>query len=331
MKLRKLFLPFFVILLSALLVTGCSKSDSGKEDTAQTEEPAKKKRKPRKKEVKKDDTSEVTTTENQEEDIKTSEPQTEAAANGEPLFENDQICLAVSNVNFNDILGPTIQLHIENRTNDSHTYILNDSSVNGYMINGSMYEEVPAQSSKEGTINFSSQHFEEAGITAMDEVTLSIRGNISGNWDDDGLLVNEEFTFYPTGKSPEDLKSLPREPQSGDEVVLDENGLKVVVIGLKPDHFMGQELKFYIENNSDRNLSFIRSDFVANGKAIDGIGAESVAAGKKLYSSVYFFTDNLESNGIKEIKKLKFNVKIIDANDWFADPILSKTCEYTVK
>lgn len=321
MKIKKLLLPFFAVLLSTVLLTGCSKPESGKKEASTKTEEAKDKEAPEKKDE-----------ENSVPEKDKAADTTETSEMGEQvLFDNDKLRLTIKGTNLNDLLGPSIQISIENKTDQAQTYILNHTSVNGYMMNGVMYEEVQAKSSKDGSITFSSQNFEEAGITSMDEVILSIKGYISDVYTEDGVLVNQEFSLYPTGKSPDSLDFPKREAQSTDEVLVDENGLKVVVVGLNPDHFMGQELKFYVENNTDQVLDFFRSKFVVNGKSLDAAGTIKVAPGKKAYTSVYLFSENLEISGIKDITDLRFNVKIMDPYDWLATPILEKDFEYKVK
>lgn len=319
MKNKKLLQVIAAMMMSALLLTGCSgPAPSKKEDSAKTETS----KSDDKKEDKKDD---------KKEDKKDKAASADYTIKDEVLFDDDKVSFSIKEINMNGLLGPEISVSMENKTDDPLVFGLNYAAVNGYMTESLLYEELQPKTKGVGSISFSSTFFEETGISSMDEVTIFLTSHIADNYDAESYLISDEFTFYPTGKSASDIKYEARELQNSDEVVVDEKDVKVVVLGVDPDSFMGQAVKFYIENNTDQSLSFTRDSVVVNGNSLDSISSLTVSPGKKAYHSLYLFSEELEKNDIKDIEEIRFNVKVSDAENWFADPILEKPCEYKVK
>ena len=86
---------------------------------------------------------------------------------------------------------------------------------------------------------------------------------------------------------------------------------------------MGFVVKYYLENNTEKNLEFDFSsgDVKVNGSDVDVYWSKDVPAGAKGYFESYFSESEFKELGITAIEKIEFTLEINDADDWFADPI----------
>ena len=119
-----------------------------------------------------------------------------------------------------------------------------------------------------------------------------------------------------TGRSGQDGQNggSSREISIPETVVLDDVGIKITVTGFEIDSFFGPKVKFLIENNSDKNLNILANDVSVNGYMVDGALAETIAAGKKANSEMFFKDSDLEDAGIETITDIGFSLYIFDDN-----------------
>lgn len=318
MKTKKYLLFASIMIASMLAFSGCNTSKAPKEET------------------KKEETSKNETSENTSESASTDNSAAPGAytLKDEVLFDDDKCKFVAKDVNSEGLFGPELNIYLENKTDQPLVFSSSNTSVNGYMLDPIFYEELEPNTNKVGTISFSSTELEKAGISALEEVQFLLNIRYSDNYDVKEALVNDTFSFYPTGKAVGELTYLPRTAADTDETVVDENDVKIVIVGLKKDDFWGTTLEFYTENNSDKTLNFTGNDVVVNNTSFDSVSTITISPGKKAYNRMYLSTDELEKNSISDIKEIKFKAKISDYSDpssWLLDPILEKEISYTVK
>lgn len=100
-----------------------------------------------------------------------------------------------------------------------------------------------------------------------------------------------------------------------EQVILDENDIKITTTGLDKSGWFGAELKVQIENNSSKDLTFQVRNVPVNGYMVDSMFSSDVAAGKKSNDSITFSGSSLEVCGIKTIADMEFSFHIFD-DDW---------------
>ncbi|WP_052124044.1 hypothetical protein [Ureibacillus manganicus] len=101
-----------------------------------------------------------------------------------------------------------------------------------------------------------------------------------------------------------------------EQVIYEENDIKVTVTGLKNDSFYGPEITVLIENNSTKNITVQSRRSSINGLMVDTMFSADVAAGKKANDGITFSTSELEASGITTIKDIELALHIIDADTW---------------
>ncbi len=131
---------------------------------------------------------------------------------------------------------------------------------------------------------------------------------------------------------PTSVGTFNKTAQIAETVLVDENNVKITATGLTYDDYnVGLEL--LIENNSDKDLSFVCGSAGYNCNSINGYMTPDgylfcdVTAGKKAYDSVSFSYDELMLYGINEIAdiELGFCIEDDDYNRTYTGPRQIKT------
>ena len=118
-------------------------------------------------------------------------------------------------------------------------------------------------------------------------------------------------------------------------VLVDENGIKITATGLNYTNY-SVELELTIENNSDKDLSFISRSMGYSCNSVNGYMVSDgylncdVAAGKKANDSISFDYDGLMLYGINEIADMEigFDISDDDYNHTYSGPRPLKTSAF---
>lgn len=84
-------------------------------------------------------------------------------------------------------------------------------------------------------------------------------------------------------------------------VVYDADGIKITATGMEENALSGINLKFLVENSTDKNIAMSGTNFVVNDITISGYLYIDVAAGKKANGAVEFSKENLTAMNITDI------------------------------
>ena len=91
--------------------------------------------------------------------------------------------------------------------------------------------------------------------------------------------------------------------------MLDQNGLEIVVRGVKTDdNLMGPEIMLFLSNQTGQNITVQANDFSINGYMITPLLSCDIIDGKVAYSTIYLDTEELKRNGIDRIDTIKMQV-----------------------
>ncbi len=101
-----------------------------------------------------------------------------------------------------------------------------------------------------------------------------------------------------------------------EKVIVDRDGVKVTVKGLKYEDSWGPSIGVYVENNTSKNIMVQTRRFSINGFMIDPIFSEDVAAGKKANGDISIAIEDLRVANIKAIKDLEFDIIVVDGDSW---------------
>ena len=102
-------------------------------------------------------------------------------------------------------------------------------------------------------------------------------------------------------------------------LIADEDGIKITARELKFENNT-PKLSIYIENNTDKDLSFYSGTMASSMNAVNGYMVKSmylncdVTAGKNASDEISLKKDELESYGIHEIEEIQLSIYVVDSD-----------------
>lgn len=155
---------------------------------------------------------------------------------------------------------------------------------------------------------------------------------ISNDISEDSAVSEPTTSQEPTNET---LGSFNKSATLEETVMYDENNVKITATGLEYDDY-SVSLELLIENNSDKDLSFISGSLGYSCNSVNGYMFDDgylncdVAAGKKANDTIEFDYDGLMLYGIDEIADIEigFEISDDDYNDIYSGPRQVKTSAY---
>ena len=224
------------------------------------------------------------------------------------LADNDQVAVTVSSYDPEGEWGPTFEVLLENKTDRAAFFELRDVAVNGVMCDPFWAEAVPAGERVRSQISWYPEQMRSVGVNYVQTVTGELRA-LSGEADDDGVGGAGEEEIYAgqvswsvdTGET--DLPAV--EPARFDhgftpvEALAGDVSFTVADCDPAGSYDGGPRLVFYMENHTDRKVSFALEDVTVNGLACEPVWEDTVAtAGAAAYGACEWWQDDLTQNGV---------------------------------
>lgn len=161
---------------------------------------------------------------------------------------------------------------------------------------------------------------DDSSSTASTESQTPDKNNNSDADDDDESQGNYELREFKKGATIEET------------VLVDENGVKITATELTYGNYSA-EVALLIENNSDKDLSFIANSIGYSCNSVNGYMVPEgylncdVAAGKKASDTISIGYDTLMLYGIFEIADIEigFDISDDDYNHTYTGPITLRT------
>lgn len=117
-----------------------------------------------------------------------------------------------------------------------------------------------------------------------------------------------------------------------EQILLDENGIKVTATGMKTDSIWGDGIGLLIENNTTQNIGVGCNALIVNDYMITDLFSSTIAAGKKANETMYISSTELEAAGITNIGQVEIYFHIFDGDSfetlWDSECITIQTSEY---
>ena len=101
-----------------------------------------------------------------------------------------------------------------------------------------------------------------------------------------------------------------------EQVVLDEQGLKITVLSLDMENWFGPTLSLLIENNTEKNLTVQARNTSVNGAMMDPYFSCDVAAGKKANSDLSFISTDFSDAGITTLQTVELSFYVYETDTW---------------
>ncbi len=260
------------------------------------------------------------------------EPEEETEAEPELSFEeitvadNDQCSIVITGLDPDSIWGYTLDVVLENKSEDT-TYMFSvlTASVDGVESDPYWAAEVAAGKKANEEITFYDSVLDDIGV-AYTDIALTFRVYDSDDWSADDVL-EETVHIYPYGEK--NAEAYVREAQESDVVLVDNDQIAVIVTAREDDPIWGYTVSLYLENKTDEELMFSAEDVSVNGYMSDPYWATTVDAGNCKFTEMYWFTEDLEEDGIDQVEEIELTLWVYSYDNWTADDILNETFTLT--
>lgn len=237
------------------------------------------------------------------------------------IVDNESCLMKITGIEEDEIWGFTLKAYLENKTADKELmFSMNETTVNGYMCDPFWAKSLTAGTKSNENISFSSSDFEMYGFTDITEISGSVRVYDDNDWLADDI-AKEAFTFYPLGEAANKEFII----NTDGETLIDNGQCKMILTKTDPDGFWGYTLTVYLENNTDKDITYSIESASVNGFDCDPLWASTVSANKKALSDITWLDSTFEENGITSVDQIVLNIRVYDSNDFMSDDIANET------
>lgn len=101
-----------------------------------------------------------------------------------------------------------------------------------------------------------------------------------------------------------------------EEVLFDQEGIKVTLKSIDEEGWIGTSLKVLVENNSEQSITIQARDSSINGVMVSTLFSCDVEPNKKANDEITFMESDIEKADISVIKDIELKLHIFDSNTW---------------
>ncbi|MGI6719299.1 MAG: hypothetical protein ACOX4E_00100 [Anaerovoracaceae bacterium] len=142
---------------------------------------------------------------------------------------------------------------------------------------------------------------------AVDRVGSSVTLRLRRAFGNGGSPVRQQHGDLPQDEEPGGLEV--------QMLIYDADDVRVYYLGYIEEPVYGPQVKLYVENDKNIDVSVYAYDFSANGiKFIVGSDTK-VPSGGTARDSIYIVDVNFETSGITSVEKVEFSLDIINAKE----------------
>lgn len=234
------------------------------------------------------------------------------------LVEESGVKITAKSLELDGSRGPELKLLIENNSGVDLTVQCRNSSINGYMIDANMSEDVVNGKKANTSLKFASSDLEQCNITTLADMEFSFHIFTTEGWD---TYLDTDMIAIKTSAADEYVYEF---DDSGD-VAWEQDGIKLVIKGLvQEERDQSARVLVYIENATEKTLTVQVRDVSVNGFMIDSVFSPDVSAGKHALSYIKFSSSDLEENEITDVSSIELSFHIFSQDDW-SDSIDTET------
>ena len=231
------------------------------------------------------------------------------------VVDDENCCIKITGIDLEGEYGPELKAYIENKSEDkTYTVSIEHATINGIQADGYIYmgAEVAAQKKANETIEISEWDLEKYGIDKLTDIQLQFNVFDSDSWED---VVSASAHVYPYGE--ENAETYVREAKETDKVLVDNEYVKVTAIDAKMnEEYDWYEVNLYVENKTDAEVMFAAENASINGYMIEPYWAVSVIPKTVGFSTMSWYSDELEENDISEVEEIEFELNAYDYDSY---------------
>ena len=213
------------------------------------------------------------------------------------LIDESGIKITAKRLDFSKSSGPALFVLIENNSGGDITVQCRNSSVNGYMIDTIMSENVSNGKKANASITFKKGDLDTCNISTIADIEFNFTAFSSDT--DERYLENTKINLKTSAASSYEYKF----DDSGD-LIYDENNIRIIAKGIASKN-LRTCIVVYIENNTDTDWTVQVRDTSVNGFMINPVFSPVVSGGKRLIGFISFHDSELAENDIDEINEVE--------------------------
>ncbi len=226
------------------------------------------------------------------------------------IADDDYVYMEVLCGNDDGIGNYIIDIKIENKHSEKIYINAETAAVNDLQLYAYMGETVDSGKTAYDDLEISSYGYIDIADFYKVDIYITVLEE-----DSNAVLGKYTATYYPNGKGSGDYEPYAPADNSAGQLLLDEKDIKITYMGVADN--ADDDLVFFIENNSDKNIDIYTEEIYINGHETDVYLSESVLAGCRTYAKIYLYSWDYEDAGIKttsEINELKLEITVSDAD-----------------
>lgn len=222
------------------------------------------------------------------------------------LYDANDIKVTVTGFDSDALLGPELQLLIENNSAQNYVIQADYCVVNGYMIMDLLSADVAAGKKSNESMTFLSSTLERCGIDTITDIRIDLK-----------VISPDTYqTVFSMGEATLQTSAAGRYTQtyndSGVELY-NENGIRVVAMGVADD-LLGKSVLFYVENNSDQHIAVSGDNVSVNGFMMTELMYSDCVPNARDVAEMTLLSSELEQNGITDITEIDLTLRISDVD-----------------
>ncbi len=222
------------------------------------------------------------------------------------LYDENSIKITALSLTYDDTYV-NLNLRIENNTDTDLSFLAYDTTVNDFVVEGLMAEDVASGEQVDGRLFFRKKWLQDDGI----DVIADIEARFSYYTDDYMVDGDTELVEIKTSAA----EGFDYSYDESGSVIYDQDGVKIVFQRLfVTDNTYDGDTEYYpiifIKNESDEIIYVQDTEVRVNGIEVDATFGEFIYAGKRMISEVSLYEDNLAENGITEFESLEMSFEI---------------------
>lgn len=235
-------------------------------------------------------------------------PTDEAGSEQTILFSNESCALTLESAGTDAQGDYSWTVGLTNKTGSELIFTVDQVYVNDHEADPYWASYAPAMQTTPSTISWFASTLESCGIRSVDRVDFTLSVYPTGNSYD--LLAQEKITVYPNGEAA--YQPAAYEAGPNDTVLADAPEVFVAATGCDPNGEWGYNLNVYLENRTDASQDYTVQNVKINGQLLDPYWYRTLDAGKKSYTYINWYTDELEHMEIFEVSKIEFDLLVTD-------------------
>jgi len=224
------------------------------------------------------------------------------------LFSNESCALLLESVGTDAWGDYSWTVGLTNKTGSELIFTVDQVYVNDHEADPYWASYAPAMQTTPSTISWFASTLESCGIRSVDRVDFTLSVYPTGNSYD--LLAQEKITVYPNGEAA--YQPAAYEAGPNDTVLADTPELFFAATGCDPNGEWGYNLNVYLENRTEASQDYTVANVKINGQLLDPYWYRTLDAGKKSYTYINWYTDELEHMEIFEVSKIEFDLLVTD-------------------